>query len=117
MLVSSETFSAAEALAYDIKHMERGTIVGERTRGGAHPVPNMDYPDLGVTVRVPFARAVSPVTGANWESVGVEPDLEVPAHQALAAAHGEAIRALLEQEQDPRWRRWLERALNEILSP
>ena len=114
VLVSERTFSAAEAFAYDIKHMGRGTIVGEVTRGGAHPVRNVDYPELRITVRVPFARAVSPVTGGNWEGVGVQPDLPVPADRALAAAHAEAIRSILSQERDPQWRAWLRRALEDV---
>jgi C-terminal processing protease CtpA/Prc len=111
VLVSARTFSAAEALAYDIKHMGRGIIVGEVTRGGAHLARNSDYPALGISVRVPFARAVSPKTGGNWEGVGVQPDLRVPAAEALAVAHAEAVRSILQKEQDPRWRAWLERAL------
>jgi C-terminal processing protease CtpA/Prc len=117
VLVSERTFSAAEAFAYDLKHMGRGTIVGEVTRGGAHLVRGTDDPELHITVHVPFARAVSPVTGGNWEGVGVQPDLPVPAGEALAVAHAEAIRGILANEQDPRWRVWLERALAEVVEP
>jgi C-terminal processing protease CtpA/Prc len=35
---------------------------------------------------VPFARPVNPVTHANWEGVGVTPDVKVPADDALATA-------------------------------
>jgi len=37
-------------------------------------------------ITVPFARPVNPVTHANWEGVGVEPDVKVPAGNALATA-------------------------------
>ncbi len=117
VLVSERTFSAAEAFAYDMKHMGRGTIVGEVTRGGAHLVRDTEDPELGINLRIPFARAVSPVTGGNWEGVGVQPDLPVPADEALAVAHAEAIRSILAKEQDPRWRVWLERTLAEIVEP
>lgn len=62
---------------------------------------NIDYPELGVSVRVLFARAVNPVTGGNWEGVGVQPDVPVPADKALATAHAEAIGFLLSKERDP----------------
>jgi hypothetical protein len=117
VLVSERTFSAAEAFAYDMKHMGRGTIVGEVTRGGAHLVRDNEVPELRVNLRIPFARAVSPVTGGNWEGVGVQPDLKVPADEALAVAHAEAIRGILANENDPRWRVWLERALEEVAKP
>lgn len=114
VLVSNRTFSAAEAFAYDMKQLERGTIIGETTRGGAHLVRDVDYPELYITVRVPFGRAISPVTGANWEGTGVEPDIPVPADEALAVAHAEAMRTILERETDKRWRQWLENALREV---
>jgi C-terminal processing protease CtpA/Prc len=37
-------------------------------------------------IAVPFARALSPVTKTNWEGAGVEPDVKVPADQALEVA-------------------------------
>lgn len=114
VLVSEHTFSAAEAFAYDMKHMGRGTIVGEVTRGGAHLARTAEYPELGIALRIPFARAVSPVTGGNWEGVGVQPDVPVAADQALATAHAEAVRLLLSRERDRKWRLWLKRALEEI---
>jgi predicted nucleic acid-binding protein len=35
---------------------------------------------------VPFARAIDPVTHTNWEGVGVAPDVEVTAADALQVA-------------------------------
>jgi C-terminal processing protease CtpA/Prc len=37
-------------------------------------------------IGVPFARAINPVSRTNWEGVGVEPDVKVPAADALATA-------------------------------
>jgi hypothetical protein len=87
VLTGPDTFSGAEELAYDLQGLGRATVVGARTRGGAHPRHGYRlHPHLELSV--PIARAVSPVTGTNWEGTGVLPDLEVPAADALAAAVG-----------------------------
>jgi C-terminal processing protease CtpA/Prc len=87
VLVGPVTFSAAEELAYDLQTLRPGsTIVGETTRGGAHPCDAYRlHPHLELTV--PIARAVNPVTGTNWEGVGVTPDVRVPAADAQETAH------------------------------
>lgn len=41
---------------------------------------------------VPAARSINTVTGTNWEGVGVVPDLQVPADQALDTALKAALR-------------------------
>jgi retinol-binding protein 3 len=37
ILTSRNTFSAAEEFSYNLKNLERATLVGETTGGGAHP--------------------------------------------------------------------------------
>jgi hypothetical protein len=85
VLTSKRTFSGAEEFAFDLKNQKRATIVGETTGGGAHPVsghPVADYFMVGV----PFAKSLDPVTKTNWEGSGVEPDVKVPAADALSTA-------------------------------
>lgn len=94
VLTSSYTFSAAEEFSYNLRNLERATLVGETTGGGAHPVQLHAFPDLGVRVGVPFGRAINPITGTNWEGVGVEPHVAVPADEALAVAHLDAVERL-----------------------
>jgi hypothetical protein len=101
VLTSSYTFSGAEEFAYNLKTLKRGTIVGETTGGGAHPVNSYEFPSLGIGVNVPFGRAVNPITGTNWEGTGVEPDIKVSADEALGVAHLEALKALREKATDP----------------
>ncbi|EME98018.1 S41 family peptidase [Streptomyces mobaraensis NBRC 13819 = DSM 40847] len=84
VLTSDTTFSGGEELAYNLKALGRATLIGETTRGGAHPTDRIPVAPH-VTVTVPAARSINPVTGANWEGVGVEPDLAVPAGDALKA--------------------------------
>lgn len=92
VLTSQRTFSAAEEFTYDLKHLERATIVGETTGGGAHPVMPVT---LGprVFMTMPFARAINPVTQTNWEGKGVQPHVLVSASEAL----DEAIRLAQKQ--------------------
>ena len=35
---------------------------------------------------LPFGRAINPISGTNWEGTGVEPDVKVPAPDALTTA-------------------------------
>jgi len=85
VLTSKRTFSGAEEFAYNLKNLKRATIIGETTGGGAHPVSDHRI-DNHFMIRVPFARAVNPVSKTNWEGTGVEPDIKVPADQALDVA-------------------------------
>ncbi|MFH1686863.1 MAG: S41 family peptidase [bacterium] len=92
ILTSGYTFSAAEEFTYNFKNLSRATIVGETTGGGAHPVDDVYYPDLMIGVRVPFGRAINPISGTNWEGTGIKPHIEVPADQALDRAYLEALK-------------------------
>jgi hypothetical protein len=85
VLTSKRTFSGAEEFSYNLKNLKRATIVGESTGGGAHPVSGHKIDDH-FTIGVPFARAINPISKTNWEGVGVEPDVTVPAADALATA-------------------------------
>ncbi|MBV9768296.1 MAG: S41 family peptidase [Bryobacterales bacterium] len=85
VLTSKQTFSGAEEFTYDLKNQKRATIVGETTGGGAHPVAGHPVADYFM-VAVPFAKAVNPVSKTNWEGTGVEPDVKVPAADALTTA-------------------------------
>jgi hypothetical protein len=85
VLTSATTFSGGEQLSYDLQALGRATVVGEQTRGGAHAREGFRITaHLEATISV--ARAVSPVTGTNWEGVGVTPDIVVPADEALERA-------------------------------
>lgn len=85
VLTSSYTFSGAEEFSYNLKNLKRGTIVGETTGGGAHPVMPVT---LGkrMHITMPFARAINPITQTNWEGTGVKPDVEISADQAMDRA-------------------------------
>lgn len=107
VLTSRRTFSAAEEFTYNLRNLERATIVGETTGGGAHPVNGHPVAGYPVQVNVPFGRAINPVTGTNWEGTGVEPHVAVAADEALGRAHQMAVAELAEKASDPEERRLL----------
>jgi C-terminal processing protease CtpA/Prc len=94
VLISYDTFSAGEALAYHLKHSGRATLVGSRTPGGAHDCEFHNCRNLNIRIKVPYRRAISPFTGTNWEGVGVAPDIEVPSYKAYDVAYLEALKKI-----------------------
>jgi hypothetical protein len=86
ILTSSRTFSGAEEFTYNLKHLKRATVVGETTGGGAHTVGGRRL-NNHFSIGVPSGRPINAVTKTNWEGVGVEPDVKVPAENALEVAH------------------------------
>ena len=100
VLTSARTFSGAEEFAYNLRNLERATLVGETTGGGAHPVELQVFPSLGVELVLPYGRAINPVTKTNWEGVGVEPHVSVPESEALVTAHLMAVKALRDRAED-----------------
>lgn len=99
VLTDEYTGSAAEAFAYSIKALNRGTIVGDTTAGSAH---NVDFEVIqrDFVMHIPVRRPVNPVTGTNWEHTGVEPNVAVPAAQALNKAYVMALEKILGKSQD-----------------
>lgn len=96
VLTSTRTFSAAEEFAYDLKHLGRAKIVGEVTGGGAHPGGRITLSSK-FNLWTPTARAINPVTGSNWEGIGVQPDIAVTAAEALKIAQINALEVLQEE--------------------
>ena len=90
VLTSASTFSAGEAAAYDLQALKRATVVGERTGGGANsgrfiPIaPRFE-------AFIPNGAVISPVTGTNWEGVGVIPDVPAPSADAFRVAYARAL--------------------------
>jgi hypothetical protein len=85
VLTSRATFSGAEEFCYDLKMLKRVTLIGEPTGGGAHLIESHRI-DAHFSIDVPLARAINPVSKTDWEGTGVEPDIRVPAADALTEA-------------------------------
>jgi C-terminal processing protease CtpA/Prc len=97
VLTSGRTFSGAEEFTYNMKNLERATIIGETTGGGAHPVDGFGFFNLKTSMSVPIGRAVNPITGTNWEGTGIAPHIDVPQEDALERAHLEALKKIHDQ--------------------
>ncbi len=113
VLTSNYTFSGAEEFAYNLKNLKRATLVGETTGGGANPGGgNRLSEHFGAFI--PTGRAVSPVTKTNWEGTGVEPDVKVPADQALKTAQVMALRKAVERTTDEDLKGALQREIESL---
>jgi len=119
VLTSSRTFSAAEEFTYNLKNLERGTIIGETTGGGAHPGGMFPIADSFVAF-VATGRAINPITNTNWEGTGVSPHVEISPEAALEKAHLMALEKLAEKaedEQDSSYYSWHADILRARLDP
>jgi hypothetical protein len=96
ILVSKNTFSAPEDFTYNLQALGHAKVIGEVTGGGAHGTKPYKIGTY-FTASIPFSYSVNPVTHTDWEGKGIQPDIEVPADQALLIAQIMAIRALIKR--------------------
>ena len=113
VLTSRNTFSGAEEFTYNLQTRKRATIVGDTTGGGAHPGGPRRVTEY-FAVWVPSGRAINPITKANWERVGVRPDIAVASDQAPRTAHLAALRGLRGKATDPERQQALDRAIADV---
>jgi hypothetical protein len=85
ILISKRTFSAAEAFTYDMQALERATVIGEPSGGGAHPF-NYRRIHAHFVLWSVTQKSLNPITGANWQGTGVQPDVVVDPQDALDRA-------------------------------
>ncbi|MBS7528999.1 S41 family peptidase [Hazenella sp. IB182353] len=93
VLISKETFSGAEEFAYNLKHLNRATLVGETTKGGAHPCKIHKLSD-SFNVLIPHGESINPITKTNWEGTGVTPHIKTPSERAFDTAYQLAVKHL-----------------------
>jgi retinol-binding protein 3 len=95
ILISKSTFSGAEAFSYNLKAMKRATLIGENTRGGENPIEIQVLND-GYIAYIPAVKILNSIakTTIRWENIGVKPDIETDAKDALFKAHIKALEEL-----------------------
>ncbi len=99
LLLSENTFSGAEGFSYTMQVLGRMTLIGERTKGGAHLFEDVRL-HAHFMMALPIARSINPVTKSSWQYVGVRPDIEVPAEQALHIAQKHILEELIANSSD-----------------
>jgi len=115
LLTSDKTFSAAEGFIYGLKCLRRATIIGETTKGGAHPVDFFALQDRFVLM-LPTGRTLNPISGKNWEAVGIEPDVKTSAEKAFNTAYRIALENLIHKTKEKTRIAWLQLALDELIA-
>ena len=93
ILTSKESYSAAEGFTYFMKNRKRATVIGETTGGAAQPIERVAVSDR-FYMWLPTQRPVDPITNANWEGTGIDPDIKCPVKAALHFAHLTALENL-----------------------
>lgn len=74
ILINKNTFSAAEALAYCMQSLNKATIVGENSKGGANICSREIIGDEFILI-LPIGYPEDERTKSNWEGIGVIPDI------------------------------------------
>ena len=100
VLTSPRTASGAEECAYDLQTQKRATLVGEVTTGAANPGGQVAL-GHGLVAFVPSARAINAVSHADWEKIGVKPDVAVPAADAMKTAYLSLLDQRIAEVKDP----------------
>nr|XP_017513934.2 retinol-binding protein 3 [Manis javanica] len=86
ILTSHTSGSAAEAFAHTMQDLQRATVIGEPTAGGALSVGIYQVGSSPLCASIPTQMALSASTGKAWDLAGVEPDITVPMSEALSTA-------------------------------
>ncbi|KAJ3166808.1 hypothetical protein HDU87_001905 [Geranomyces variabilis] len=94
VLISNDTFSAAEHFACTAKALGRVRLIGEKTGGGGRGCEMYwIHPNLDLSCST--YQAVCVVDGSSWEGCGVKPHIECPVEDALSVAHLEALELIV----------------------
>ena len=101
ILVDNETFSAAEAFSYTMKHLGRAVIVGEQTAGAGNAGEDVQLTSH-FKAFIPMRKAISPLTQDSFEGKGVAPDIQTTSEGALAAAQLDYLTSLSIKTQNKR---------------
>jgi len=101
LVTGPKAASGAEELAYNLKHLGRAVVVGQKTAGAAGLASLEHVRSLNIKIMIPKHQPIHPVTGSNWEGTGVQPDIPANDDNALDVAHLEALKALRAIVEDP----------------
>jgi len=93
VLISNQTYSSGESFSYTLKHLNRATLVGDTTKGGAHSWKEFPLND-SMSIQIPTCQFTHPITGTDWENKGVIPDINASVEDSKTVAQIELIKLL-----------------------
>lgn len=112
ILTSNRTFSAAEAVAYTLRHIKQDVVViGDTTRGGAHLTRSFSL-GHGFVGFIPYMRGENVTTKTDWEGTGVIPDSTVDEKNCLQTAQNVILHKKLSATTDETAKRKVNWLLN-----
>jgi hypothetical protein len=106
VLTSGFTASAGEDFSFVLKNLGRATVIGAATAGAGHNNAMINS-GHGFATSISFTRVTDPKTGAEWERVGVQPNVVVDPAQALETAHSLALKTIADASTDEQWKKEL----------
>ena len=89
ILTSAFVTGAVEFFSYTMKHLDKAVVVGRKTMGVAHWSQNVSVNDW-LTIHLPIAIPINPITKSNWEGEGVIPDINIDSNLSFETAYGHA---------------------------
>ncbi|WP_210464354.1 S41 family peptidase [Rufibacter roseolus] len=113
ILTSKRTYSAAEGLAYHLKHLKKAVVVGDTTRGGAHATRSFALGN-GFVGFIPFSRLEHVETKTDWEGIGVVPNVAIPEDSAFLKAQELILIKLLSSTNEAAEKRKFQWLLNDL---
>ncbi|AXT19708.1 hypothetical protein D7030_09415 [Flavobacteriaceae bacterium AU392] len=99
ILVNSRSASAAESLAYMLKHLKRATIVGEITAGAGNGAMTHRV-NSRFTVTIASEATINAITKTSFEQVGVIPNIKVSSDEAFSKGYLLALDYLKEHNSE-----------------
>jgi C-terminal processing protease CtpA/Prc len=90
VVISEITASAAESFTYALQALKRVTVVGGTSAGAANP-GGTDRLTSHFQIFIPRGRPEHPLTHANWEGVGIKPDVPASFENAQKVAYIHAL--------------------------
>jgi hypothetical protein len=105
ILISNNTGSACEEVAWTLKYHDKAILVGETTAGAGHGITGTLDLGHGLTATIPSLRPMHPRIEGGWEGIGVPPGVTVASRRAAGEAHLLALCEIMVNAADDELRR------------
>lgn len=116
VLVSGNTWSGGEGLAFILQDRLRAEVIGEATAGAGNQARTHRL-NARFEVTIPNGSVRTAIRKQSWEGTGVVPDVPTASSDALRAAHARALTRLLKSTPSGSWHDALERHLASLTKP